>query len=76
MNQKENKQELKRQLSPMHVWALAFGCVVGWELFSICDRFVIFRKNSIAIFLHWYYDMFMSDTKCLRMERRHFVYLF
>lgn len=35
MNQKENKQELKCQLSPMHVWALAFGCVVGWELFSI-----------------------------------------
>ena len=33
MNQKENKQELKRQLSPMHVWALAFGCVVGWGSF-------------------------------------------
>lgn len=33
MNEKENKQELKRQLSPMHVWALAFGCVVGWGSF-------------------------------------------
>ena len=33
MNQKENKQELKRQLTPMHVWALAFGCVVGWGSF-------------------------------------------
>lgn len=33
MNEKENEQELKRQLSPMHVWALAFGCVVGWGSF-------------------------------------------
>ena len=26
-------KELKRQLSPMHVWALAFGCVIGWGSF-------------------------------------------
>lgn len=25
--------ELQRSLSPMHVWALAFGCVVGWGSF-------------------------------------------
>lgn len=24
---------LQRQLSPMHVWALAFGCVIGWGSF-------------------------------------------
>ena len=37
---KENKKvkagegkELKRQLNPMHVWALAFGCVIGWGSF-------------------------------------------
>lgn len=29
----ENKTALKRQLSPSHVWALAFGCVVGWGSF-------------------------------------------
>ena len=29
----EKKTELKRQLSPTHVWALAFGCVVGWGSF-------------------------------------------
>lgn len=29
----EKKSELKRQLSPAHVWALAFGCVVGWGSF-------------------------------------------
>ena len=25
--------ELKRQLSPTHVWAIAFGCVIGWGSF-------------------------------------------
>jgi len=25
--------KLQRQLSPMHVWALAFGCVIGWGSF-------------------------------------------
>ena len=30
----ETKQPgLKRQLSPMHVWAIAFGCIVGWGAF-------------------------------------------
>lgn len=29
----ENSAELKRQLSPMHVWAIAFGCVIGWGSF-------------------------------------------
>ncbi len=29
----KNPGELKRQLSPMHVWAIAFGCVIGWGSF-------------------------------------------
>ena len=24
---------LRRQLSPMHVWAIAFGCIIGWGSF-------------------------------------------
>lgn len=24
---------LKRQLSPLHVWAIAFGCIIGWGSF-------------------------------------------
>ena len=32
-NNEVKSEELKRQLSPMHVWALAFGCVVGWGSF-------------------------------------------
>ncbi|MBQ6366848.1 MAG: APC family permease [Oscillospiraceae bacterium] len=27
------KATLQRQLSPMHVWAIAFGCVIGWGSF-------------------------------------------
>jgi amino acid transporter len=29
----DNKAGLKKQLSPMSVWALAFGCVIGWGSF-------------------------------------------
>ena len=30
---KDNGGALKRQLNPMHVWAIAFGCVIGWGSF-------------------------------------------
>ena len=29
MSTKTQEGALKRQLSPMHVWAIAFGCVIG-----------------------------------------------
>ncbi len=32
MKDNQNKT-LQRQLSPMHVWALAFGCIIGWGSF-------------------------------------------
>ena len=32
-NMLENNQGLKKQLNPMSVWALAFGCVIGWGSF-------------------------------------------
>lgn len=32
MKDLENKT-LQRQLSPLHVWALAFGCIIGWGSF-------------------------------------------
>ena len=31
--EKNEKNTLKRQLSPTHVWAIAFGCVIGWGSF-------------------------------------------
>ena len=33
MNNDKNNTELQSQLSPMHVWAIAFGCVIGWGSF-------------------------------------------
>ena len=29
----QNEGSLKRQLNPMNVWAIAFGCVIGWGSF-------------------------------------------
>ena len=31
--QNKNQGKLQRQLSPMHVWAIAFGCIIGWGSF-------------------------------------------
>ncbi|MBR5922897.1 MAG: APC family permease [Clostridia bacterium] len=28
-----NETQLKKQLSPVHVWAIAFGCIIGWGSF-------------------------------------------
>ena len=28
-----DEPQLKRQLNPMHVWAIAFGCIIGWGSF-------------------------------------------
>ena len=30
---KKAKTGLQRQLSPIHVWAIAFGCIIGWGSF-------------------------------------------
>lgn len=33
-NQKQNESgELRRQLNPLSVWAIAFGCIIGWGSF-------------------------------------------
>lgn len=29
----KNQTGLKKELSPMHVWAIAFGCIIGWGSF-------------------------------------------
>lgn len=28
-----NNQQLKKQLNPLNVWAIAFGCIIGWGSF-------------------------------------------
>ena len=30
---KDKNKSLQRQLTPMHVWAIAFGCIIGWGSF-------------------------------------------
>lgn len=32
-NKNDKQPGLQRQLSPMHVWAIAFGCIIGWGSF-------------------------------------------
>ena len=29
----KSRQTLQKQLNPMHVWAIAFGCIIGWGSF-------------------------------------------
>ena len=29
----ENKPTLQKQLNPLSVWAIAFGCIIGWGSF-------------------------------------------
>lgn len=33
MADKKNPAELKKQLNPANVWAIAFGCIIGWGSF-------------------------------------------
>jgi len=33
MAEKKNEPGLQKQLKPIHVWAIAFGCIIGWGSF-------------------------------------------
>lgn len=33
MKANSSNESLKQQLTPMHVWAIAFGCIIGWGSF-------------------------------------------
>lgn len=33
MNHRSDSQQLKKQLNPINVWAIAFGCIIGWGSF-------------------------------------------
>lgn len=33
MKQQEEKNTLQKRLNPLHVWAIAFGCIIGWGSF-------------------------------------------
>ena len=33
MAEKKEESQFRKQLTPMHVWAIAFGCIIGWGAF-------------------------------------------
>ena len=33
MDKNTNNQQLKKNLNPANVWAIAFGCIIGWGSF-------------------------------------------
>ena len=33
MNERRQDSDLARYLAPADVWAIAFGCIVGWDAF-------------------------------------------
>lgn len=41
----EQKGSLKKQLSPLSVWALAFGCVIGWGSFINPGKKFLFNSG-------------------------------
>lgn len=46
--EKNNKKGLQKNLSPMHVWALAFGCVVGWGSFINPGKKFLFNSGVLG----------------------------
>ncbi|MFC2662229.1 MAG: APC family permease, partial [Eubacterium sp.] len=37
----KNKQQLEKKLSPLNIWALALGCIIGWGAFVMPgDKFL------------------------------------
>lgn len=37
--------ELRKQLNPMHVWAIAFGCIIGWGSFINPGKKFLFNSG-------------------------------
>ncbi|MBQ0108407.1 MAG: hypothetical protein KBS34_04775 [Phascolarctobacterium sp.] len=58
------KNELRKQLNPMHVWAIAFGCIIGWGSFINPGKKFLFNSGvagtAIAMVLG-----FGNDYYCL-----------
>ncbi len=41
----EKQKGLKKQLNPMHVWAIAFGCIIGWGSFINPGKKFLFNSG-------------------------------
>lgn len=41
----EKRNELKKQLNPLNVWAIAFGCIIGWGSFINPGKKFLFNSG-------------------------------
>ncbi|MBQ9686738.1 MAG: APC family permease [Oscillospiraceae bacterium] len=44
----EKQRELKRSLSPLNVWALAFGCIIGWGAFVMPGNTFLLKAGPLG----------------------------
>ena len=45
---KENKERLRKELTPLNVYSLAFGCVIGWSAFVMPGRFFLTNAGPLG----------------------------
>lgn len=41
-------QKLEKKLSPMNVWALAFGCIIGWGAFVMPGNTFLVKSGPLG----------------------------
>lgn len=51
-NKQNNDASLKRSLNPMHVWAIAFVCVIGWGSFINLGKKFLSNSGGRNSFCH------------------------
>ncbi len=48
MNNSGNEQKLQKSLSPINVWALALGCIIGWGAFVMPGNTFLVKSGTIG----------------------------
>ena len=54
LNGDENRVELQKNMSPLHVWALALGCILGWGCFVLPGTEFLPNAGPIASFIGFF----------------------
>ena len=45
----EKEVKLEKQLSPLNVWALAFGCIIGWGAFVMPGNTFLVENYPVEV---------------------------
>ena len=45
------EDELQKSLSPLNVWALAFGCIIGWGAFIMPGEIFLLKAGPLGMAL-------------------------